>query len=353
MPSFSASLPAANLKRSQKPRSVWQLATPNLLHPFLLLKSSQPKPGNLCIKNDILSTLTYFDLFNYPLTQTEILLFSTHFHLKTDTELALQKLVDQKLVYYFDEFYTLQNDYNIISRRRRGNLKAKSLLGTAEKVARVLSWFPFVRGVAISGSLSKNYADETSDIDLFIITKKNRLWLARTLMHVLKKFSYLANKQELFCMNYFVDEASLEIEEKNLYTATEIATLLPLRGINAFKAFYHHNSWGRNFLPNHSMRISYVKDIEKSFLKKTIEFLLDNAFGNFIDSILMKITAYRWKQKTNQGRLNNRGILMSMKADKHYAKPDPGNFQARLMMKYEKKVLQVLNHSVRSMKTIS
>ena len=44
---------------------------------------------------------------------------------------------------------------------------------------------------------------------------------------------------------------------------------------------------------------------------------------------------------------------MSMKADKHYAKPDPGNFQARLMIKYEKKVYQVLNQSMRSMKTIS
>ena len=101
------------------------------------------------------------------------------------------------------------------------------------------------------------------------------------------------------------------------------------------------------------MRISYVKDIEKSFLKRSIEFLLDNAVGNFIDNVLMKITSYRWKQKTNKGKLNSRGIIMSMKADKHYAKPDPGNFQAKLMMKYEKKVFQVLNHSVRSIKTLS
>jgi predicted nucleotidyltransferase len=300
-----------------------------------------------------LSTLTYFDLFNYPLTQTEILLFSANFHTKKETENALCKLAEQKLVYNFDEFYTLQNDYTIVSRRRKGNLKAKSLLQTAEKVARVLSWFPFVRGVAISGSLSKNYADESSDIDLFIITQKNRLWLARSFMHILKKLSYLVNKQELFCMNYFIDEASLEIEEKNLYTATEIATLLPLRGIKAFNAFYQSNPWGRNFLPNHSMRISYVKDIEKSLLKKGLELIFNNGAGNLLDSLLMKLTSYRWKQKTINGKLNSRGIVMSMKADKHFAKPDPESFQQKFMMKYEKRVFQVLNQQVKSLRTIS
>jgi hypothetical protein len=34
-------------------------------------------------------------------------------------------------------------------------------------------------------------------------------------------------------MNYFVDEADLDIKEKNIYTATELFTLIPLAGMEA------------------------------------------------------------------------------------------------------------------------
>jgi predicted nucleotidyltransferase len=44
----------------------------------------------------------------------------------------------------------------------------------AKAVAKFLSWFPYIRGIAISGSLSKNFADENSDLDFFIITAANR-----------------------------------------------------------------------------------------------------------------------------------------------------------------------------------
>jgi hypothetical protein len=65
----------------------------------------------------------------------------------------------------------------------------------------------------------------------FITTAKNRLWIARTLMHGLKKLTFLFNKQHYFCMNYYVDEVQqLQIREKNIYTAIEVATLMPSTG---------------------------------------------------------------------------------------------------------------------------
>lgn len=228
-------------------------------------------------------------------------------------------------------------------RRRKGNLKAKKLLYTAEKVAGLLSYFPFVRGVAISGSLSKNFADEQSDIDLFIITTKNRLWLARTFMHGFKKLTFLFNKQHFFCMNYYIDESMLEIKEQNIYTATEVVTLLPLRGITAFQNFYVHNDWSKSYLPNHSLKVTYTKEIHHPFFKKVIEAIFDNPIGSWLDRLLMYITAKRWAQKTKMGKLNNRGIVMSMEADRHYAKPNPQNFQKKLLDLYERKVDAIID----------
>src|SRR5690606_3777846 len=104
----------------------------------------------------------------------------------------------------------------------RGNLMANKFSDIARKKAKLISQFPFVRGVMASGSLSKGYADEKSDIDFFIITIPNRLWIARTLL-VLYKRIFLLNSHKFFCVNYFVDEKHLGIEEKNLFTATELA----------------------------------------------------------------------------------------------------------------------------------
>ena len=306
----------------------------------------------MCVKQDILATLSYFDIFDYPLTQTEIAQFLKSSYCQEEFTTALYNLIMENWVYRFDEFYMLQNNYSLVNRRRKGNMQAKAMLKTAAKIAGFLSSFPFVKGVAVSGSLSKNFADENSDIDFFIITESNRLWLARTFMHCFKKISFLLKKQDWFCMNYYIDEDMLEIKEKNIYTATEIATLLPLRGNEMFQGFFKQNMWSKSFLPNHSLRISYVKEVKNPVYKKMVEFLFRNAVGSFLDHLLMKISIYRWNQKTRSGKLNKRKIVMGMDASKHYAKPHPGSFQQRFMELYEKKILNLLCRYESKAKTV-
>jgi predicted nucleotidyltransferase len=178
------------------------------------------------INRNILTTLAYFDMFNYPLTRVEIFLFLQQEYRLDEFEVALRYMVASQAIYNFDNYYTLKNDQSLIKRRVEGNRKAADLVKIAHKVSDLLIRFPFVRGIAISGSLSKNFADDDSDIDLFIITAKNRLWIARTLMHTFKKLTFLFNKQHYFCMNYYVDEAQLQIAEKNIYTAIEVAWII-------------------------------------------------------------------------------------------------------------------------------
>ncbi|HUS01357.1 MAG TPA: hypothetical protein VMY77_06505 [Chitinophagaceae bacterium] len=300
----------------------------------------------MLIKNDILSTLAYYDIFTYPLRKREIWLFLQNLYDHTEFEIALQALVDNSSIFKLDEFYSFQNTYAIVNRRITGNNKARQLLQTAEKVTSLLSGFPFVRGIAVSGSLSKNFADDRSDIDLFIITSPNRLWLARTLLHCFKKLTFLVNKQHFFCMNYFVDEDHLEIAEKNIYTATEIATLIPLQGNTVFEKFYTGNAWIKMYLPNKYMRVSTEKKIKETWIKWFIEFLLNNAFGNMLDNMLMNITSKRWLRKTHRCKLNTRGIVLGMSATKSCAKPDPKNFQKKIIEQYERKVFELLHKKV-------
>lgn len=294
------------------------------------------------IKNDIIAALAYFDIFNYPVTQREIFLFLGNVYNQQKFQDQLNSLVLNRIIFKLDEFYSLQNNQKLAQRRRKGNKKAQELIETAEKVASLLSCFPYVRGVAISGSLSKNFADENSDIDLFIITAKNRLWIARTLMHIFKKFTFLVNKQHLFCMNYYVSEDGLEIVEKNLYTAVEIATLMPLQGDIAFENFYAANSWITNYLPNHFMRISTARKLNRGWLKMLMEAFFNNRLGSALNKQLMKITADRWLKKTRHLELNSHGIVMSMDAAEQYAKPHPDDFQQQFITIYKDKVDQLL-----------
>ena len=294
------------------------------------------------IKENILATLAYFDIFNYPLTSGEIYLFLKNRCGQSEYEDALKCLIGSRSIYRFDRFYSLKNDPTLITRRHEGNKKAAELIKIAGGVSDMLIKFPYVRGIAISGSLSKNFADENSDIDLFIITAPNRLWIARTLMHAFKKLTFLVNKQDYFCMNYYIDEQELEIVEKTIYTAIEIVTLMPLQGDAQFERFYSANAWTRNYLPNKIMRVSSAKPVKNSFLKTVIETLFNNGFGNALDNFLMNITANRWLKKTTLKKLNAKGKVLALDVDKHYAKPDPRNFQNKLLRQYENKISMLL-----------
>jgi hypothetical protein len=290
------------------------------------------------IKKKILATLAYFDMFKYPLTRAEIYLFlGEKFHYDFFDD-ALSSLLNNGLIFQFDRFFSLKNDHSVAFRRVEGNKKADELIVIARRVSSLLIRFPYVRGVAVSGSLSKNFADENSDIDLFIVTAKNRLWVARTIMHCLKKLSFLVHREQYFCMNYYIDEQDLQIAEKNIYTAIEIGTLMPLEGDVVFEKFYAANAWTREFLPNKNMRIASAKPVKKWFIKRFFELIFDTPLGNSIDTLLMKITAARWRKKTIHNKLNNRGEVMAMVTGKHFSKPDPKNFQANLLIKYQRKL---------------
>lgn len=306
----------------------------------------------MCVKHDILATLSYFDIFDYPLTQIEITQFLKNNYSQLEIAKALNSLSLETWIYKFDDLYTLQSNHALINRRREGNKRARNMLKTAQKIAGFLSAFPFVKGIAVSGSLSKNCADEKADIDFFIITEANRLWLARTFMMIFRKFAVLVNKQDWFCMNYYVDETALEIEEKNIYTAIEIATLLPFRGIKTFHEFFKRNSWTRNLLPNHTLRVSYVEETKNPFFKKLVEFLFRNRFGDLIGYIFMKWTDSRYKKKQKKGKLNARGWAISLIATKHCAKMNPVIFQKSIVDTYQKKIFNLLNRYENNAKNV-
>lgn len=293
------------------------------------------------IRKDILATLAYFNMFDYPLKKNEIFLFLGHSNNYPEFEQALTNLLKDSAVYKMADFYSLQNDFKLAIRRFRGNEKAITMLKKAEKAAAIISAFPFVRSVAVSGSLSKYFADEKSDIDFFIITRANRLWIARTILHIFKKLTFIVGRQGHFCMNYFIDEKDPAIEEKNIYTAMEVATVLPLRDNGLFDQFFKANSWVSVFFPNKFLHTPPVKKTVGSWIKSLTEKLLSNNFGDSLDNFLMKKTAKSWNAKTKSNKTDSKGMLMSMHVSKHFSKPNPEVFQKKILQSYENNLSEI------------
>lgn len=289
----------------------------------------------------ILKVLAYFDVFSYPLTRDEITVLLDMSYTPGEIEKSFQFLIDEEIVFPLGEYFSLTNDLSLAQRRKRGNELAAKQIRIAKSLAAFLSRFPYIRGVAVSGSLSKNYADERSDIDFFIITKANRLWIARTFMHLFKKMTYLAGKQHWFCMNYYIDEVALEIREKNIYTATEIITVLKLYGQTAFANFTKVNEWAFDFYPVYFSDSDDPKKIRKGFIKTILEFLLDSKVGDRLDTFFMKTTVKRWRRKTESFKKNKKGILLGMDAGKHFSRAHPGNFQQQVLNRYNNNLSRV------------
>ena len=105
--------------------------------------------------------------------------------------------------------------------------RARAALPRADRWSRFIARFPYVRGVAVSGTLSKGVMKEGDDLDYLVFTEPDRVWFCRLLLMGFKKV-FLFNSHHRFCVNYLLAEDHLEIPDRDLFTATEIAWLLPM-----------------------------------------------------------------------------------------------------------------------------
>ena len=256
----------------------------------------------------------------------------------SETENELQHLVDEKILTKVDDFYVYGSDLDSVIKRLRGNMYAKRALRIAYKKANLISKFPYVEAVGISGSLSKGYYDNESDIDFFVITKPNKLWICRTLLMVYKKI-FLLNSRKYFCVNYFISSNQMEIEEKNRFTATELKTLIPLQGKEVFSQFYKENSWLNGYFSKFEPQINAIKDIRKPVFSRLLETIFETRIGNLTDVVLKVITLKKWRSKFHY--LTEADFKVALKTTKTVSKHHPSNFQKKVILSLNTKLEEV------------
>lgn len=207
------------------------------------------------IKLSIIDTFSYFDLFSYPLTVEQLELF---LHKNTASKRLIKEcleeipIIEEKYNYYF---FSGRRDIAIKRKAQEQNNLRK--LEIALKYSSLLSFVPGVKLIALTGSASMGNASRTDDIDLFIITRKNTLWITRFLVLALvrvlgKKRKYKSTDvTDKLCINMFLDERELEFSDKNIYVAHEIAQMKILFDEQkTFNNLFKRNSWIQSFFPS-------------------------------------------------------------------------------------------------------
>ena len=287
----------------------------------------------------VLSTLMYFDLFRHPLTIDEIQQYCQWRMISlSETAIAIEELISLKLIQHKDEFYFLSGSEQYIDLRRERNNRAALYSSKAIKWSKFISGFPFVRTVCISGSLSKGTMDRDGDIDYFIITEPGRLWIARTLLILFKKI-FLFNSKKYFCVNYFIDTENLTVPDHNLFTATEIVFVKPMRDINWFNRFRESNQWVKLFYPNTSSTNDSIPVSSQGSLKKLFEYLFSGSFGEWLDERFMRITLKRWNRKFPDRKAADFDI--DFRTRRSVSKHHPQGFQRLVLKKLETRRIEL------------
>ena len=283
----------------------------------------------------VMHTLLYFEFFAHPLSANEVWMYGNSKQGAAGIEDKLNELVAQGIIYQFNGYYQTKNEPRWLVQRQEAEARAQTYLPIALRMSKLMACFPFVRAVFVSGSLSKGIVKSDGDIDYFLITAPGRLWLARTLLILFKK-TLLFNSHKYFCVNYFIDTTHLEIEEKNLFTATETVTLLPLYDQTWYEQFCNANPWAWQYYPNFLPRPkAYPAEKQRFYIKNLLEWLLSGRLGTWLDKRCMQLTLKFWQRKFQA--MDTTIFEVALKSRRYVSKHHPLNFQQRVLDQFKKR----------------
>jgi len=279
------------------------------------------------LKNEVLKTIRYFSFFDYPPTFEEIYTFLGKKATKKKVEKVLENLERQKKIKKEKDFkkvtrYMLQvtskdtvGEYSKKFKIQNLNLKIKKYnkryLFSQKKLQnwrlklylKILSFFPQIKLIGFSGSLAMMNADKDDDIDLFIITAKNRLFTGRFVAIILAKILgihrfynkryklHVTCYQDKVCLNLFFDESDLAVPDfkRDEYVAHEILQMKPIVNKDSvYERFLAANSWVFEIFPNAKEVVSIKYKVLSIKKKKSLNtcYLILNTFFNKIEQSL-------------------------------------------------------------------
>ncbi len=290
------------------------------------------------IIDGIFTSGIYSAIFNCPVSGNDL------YRSLYKIECSLESF-NSTLSFMLDEFNELIREENGFlffypsTQTYSGRLKQieenKVYIHQSMKTVKLISAIPFVRYLYFSGGTAHaNHADE-KDVDLFIVTKKNRVWISYTIFRLLAKIN--RNFHPL-CFNYVVDEMAAAIGyQHDFYTAHQLIYLQPVNEKSAGYNILAMNNWIYDFFPN-------MKVFEKEKNKQVDQ--TGNDFTGLLNLLLLSMWTWNFKRKNISNGTG--GILI----DAHRIKLHTNDHRPKIYERFSK-TLHDIQKKMKQMKAIS
>lgn len=274
------------------------------------------------LKNSILKTIQFFDIFDYPLKAEEIQRYlyqrpkALHIKEVKGTLAGMSEIVTLK------EYYLLKGREEIIRTREGREFRSEQYWNKVKFYGLHMRRVPFIKMIAVCNNLSYHNASEKSDIDLLIVTTPGRLWTARILLTLLLQFFGVRRHGDKiagrFCLSFFITTERLNFEPIELspvdpYLAYWMTLLAPIEGREIFAELREKN---KKWL-SEKYGLEFSLEQEKHFytlpedrLKKILEWLLGGFLGNLFEKSLSSVFKKRAQKKAAQINTLNSGIVI-------------------------------------------
>ncbi|MDQ2693309.1 MAG: hypothetical protein M3Y68_14830 [Chloroflexota bacterium] len=237
-----------------------------------------PDDSHKTISSAILETVAYADIFDHPLTAPEI-----HRYL-CGVAVPIENLRDvlkniEGLVQIGDHFM-LPGREEIIPIREKREARSQKLLPVALSYGRMLGSSPFIRMVALTGSLAVLNVSKTDDFDYMLVAAPGRVWMARAFALLINRFAKRFG--HTICPNLIVSRNCLQWPLHDLYSARELCQMIPISGMDVYHELIQVNAWARDFLPNAFSEnyISQNQTRRRFSFQERIEFFLSGQLGD-------------------------------------------------------------------------
>lgn len=197
----------------------------------------------------IARSVLYAALFDYPLTLAQLrrtLIGSTQTPSQIlatlRTSVALGEIVAQADGYFFP---TGRRD--LIDVRRSRESRSRGFLESHALLLRTIAALPYVRMLALSGSVAHLNLEQGGDLDIFLVTRGRRVWSTTVIVVLLAK---LLGRRRTLCANFVVADSALHFAQADLFTANQIVGLKTVTGTDVFQTIVRLNPFVRAFYPN-------------------------------------------------------------------------------------------------------
>ncbi|MBU1018190.1 hypothetical protein KKA33_04145 [Patescibacteria group bacterium] len=264
------------------------------------------------LQKSILQTIAFFDLFNFPLTAEEIKEYLYKYDKAVHIKEIKGTLEEMEEIEKIHDYYVLKDQGKLVDVRKTRKFIAEKLWGRTRQYGQYMVKVPFVRMVAVCNNLAYDNPTELSDIDLFIVIEKGRMWLARLFITLILQFHGVRRHSDKiagrFCLSFFVTPEKMDMEPLLLkpedpYMAYWTRLLMPIYGKKTYEQFMDMNkNW---LLKQYGLTFPDINEKKFSFhtnsgSKRFWEWVFKGKFGDLIEGFLKKTFKKRTLKKASQ-----------------------------------------------------